>query len=60
MNLADPGGSHFLRVNLSLVVADEEQAKVFEESPVTKMKVRSVILELLALQTAEQLITPCG
>ena len=60
VNLADPGGTHFLRVNLSLVVVDEEQAKVFEESPVTKMKVRSVILELLALQTADQLITPAG
>jgi flagellar FliL protein len=60
VNLADPGGSSFLRVNLSLVVADEEQAKVFEESPVVKMKVRSQILELLALQHADQLITPTG
>lgn len=60
VNLADPGGSSFLRVNLSLVVADEEQAKVFEESPVVKMKVRSQILELLALQHAEELITPTG
>ena len=60
VNLADPGGSHFLRVNLSLIVGDEKQAKVFEESPVTKMKARSVILELLALQTADKLITPSG
>ena len=28
VNLADPGGSRFLRVNLSLVVKDEEQAKL--------------------------------
>ena len=60
VNLADPGGSHFLRVNLSLVVEDEEQALVFEESPVTKMKVRSAVLELLALQAADTLITPAG
>jgi flagellar FliL protein len=60
VNLADPGGANFLRVNLSLVVKDEEQAKVFEESPVTKMQVRSAVLELLALQTADTLITPAG
>jgi len=60
VNLADPGGSRFLRVNLSLVVKDEEQEKLFEESPVTKMKVRSAVLELLALQTADTLITPAG
>ena len=60
VNLADLGGSHFLRVKLSLVVKDEEQAKLFEESPVTKMKVRSAVLELLALQTADKLITPAG
>lgn len=60
VNLADPGGGRFLRVNLSLVVKDEEQAKVLEESPVTKMKMRSAILELLALQTADRLITPAG
>jgi flagellar protein FliL len=60
VNLADPGGSTFLRVSLSLVVRDEEQAKLFEESPITKKKVRSAVLELLALQTADMLITPAG
>jgi len=60
VNLADPGGSRFLRVNLSLVVKDEEQAKLLEENPITKMKVRSAVLELLALQTADTLITPAG
>ncbi len=60
VNLADPGGSRFLRVNLSLVVQDEEQAKLFEEEPVIKMKVRSALLELLAPQTADTLITPEG
>lgn len=60
VNLADPGGSNFLRVNLSLVVENEEQALVFEESVVTKMTVRSAVLELLALQSADRLITPEG
>jgi len=60
VNLADLGGSTFLRVNLSLVVEDEAQATLFEESPVTKMKVRSALLELLALQSANTLVTPAG
>jgi flagellar protein FliL len=60
VNLADLGGTRFLRVNLSLVVKDEEEAKLFEEAPVNKIKVRSVVLELLALQTADQLVTPAG
>ena len=60
VNLADPGGTRFLRVSLSLVVAEEEQAKELEENVVTKMKVRSAGLELLALQSAERLITPEG
>lgn len=60
VNLADPGGSRFLRVNLSLVIQDEEHAKEIEENAVAKMKIRSSILELLALQTADRLITPEG
>jgi flagellar FliL protein len=60
VNLADQGGTRFLRVNLSLVVAEEEQAKELEENAVIKMKVRSAVLELLALQMADRLITPDG
>jgi flagellar FliL protein len=59
VNLADPGGSRFLRVNLSLVVA-EEHALEFEENPTVMARVRSAILELLAQQTADPLITPDG
>ena len=59
VNLADPGGSRFLRVNLSLVV-DEEHALEFEENPTVMARVRSAILELLAQQTADPLITPDG
>lgn len=59
VNLADPGGSRFLRVNLSLIV-DEEHALEFEESPTVMARVRSAVLELLAQQTADPLITPEG
>jgi flagellar FliL protein len=59
VNLADSGGSRFLRVSLSLVVDDEESAEALED-PVTKTRVRSAILELLAQQSAPPLITPDG
>jgi flagellar protein FliL len=58
VNLADEGGSRFLRVSLSLVTA-EESVEALDE-PVTKTRVRSAILELLAQQTADTLITPEG
>jgi flagellar protein FliL len=60
VNLADQGAARFLRCNLSLVVADEELAKELEEKPVELARVRSAILELLAEQHAEQLVTPEG
>jgi flagellar FliL protein len=61
VNLADPGGARYLRVTLSLLIeGGEEHAKELEEDAVTKMKIRSVILELLALQTADKLTTPDG
>jgi flagellar protein FliL len=59
VNLADPGGTRFLRVNLSLIV-DEEHALEFEENPTVMARVRSAVLELLAQQTADPLITPDG
>ena len=60
VNLADPAGSRFLRVTLALVVQDEEHAKEVEESAVEKARIRSAILELLALQHADALVTPEG
>lgn len=58
VNLAEAG--RFLRCNLSLVVADEVLAKELEEKPVEVARVRSAILELLAEQHAEELVTPEG
>jgi flagellar FliL protein len=59
VNLADPGSTRFLRITLSLVV-DEEHAKELTENEVDRMKLRSGILELLALQTSDTLVTPQG
>ena len=60
VNLADGGGSRFLRLTLKLVVPGEETAKELEEDDVTRSRVRSAMLELLTQQTAESLITPEG
>ena len=60
VNLADPSGTRFLRVTLSLVVADEALAKEFEEEKVVHMRVRSAILELLAQKESAELVTPEG
>lgn len=60
VNLADPGGTRFLRVTLSLIVEDEAHALELGENELVKMRVRSAILELLAQQTADRLVTPEG
>jgi len=60
VNLADPGGSRFLRVTLSLIVEDEAHALELGENELVKMRVRSAILELLAQQMADRLVTPDG
>jgi flagellar FliL protein len=60
VNLADEGGSRFLRVTLSLVVEGEEHAKEIEESDVIRARLRSAILERLTLQKADHLVTPDG
>ena len=60
VNLADPGGSRYLRVTLGIVVEGEEHAKELAEDDVTRMRLRSSILEMLAEQTAEQLTTVGG
>jgi flagellar FliL protein len=59
VNLADTTSTRFLRITLSLVV-DEEHAKEIAEKEVERMKLRSAVLELLALQTSDTLVTPQG
>jgi len=60
VNLADTGATRFIRVTLSLVLQDEAQAKELEEHAIEKARVRSAILELLAEQHADKLVTPEG
>lgn len=60
VNLADPGGAHFLRLSLKLVVDGQEKAKEIAENEVAKSRVRSAVLEFLTLQTADHLVTPEG
>jgi flagellar FliL protein len=60
VNLADTGGQRFLRINVQLIVADEEQAKKIQESAVQLMRLRSAILERLTAQTSDQIVTPEG
>jgi len=60
VNLSDPGGARFLRVTLGLVVNGEAEAKEFAEDAVSRMRVRSAIIEMLSQQTAAQLTTPEG
>lgn len=60
VNLADATGSRFLRVTLSLVVADKAIAHEVEEDEVVVLRVRSAILELLAQKQASELVTPDG
>jgi flagellar protein FliL len=59
-NLADEGGTRFLRASLKLVVAGAEVAKEVEENAVERAQLQSAILEILTVHTAEQLVTPDG
>ena len=60
VNLADEGGTRFLKATIALVVEDETVAKELEEAAVVKSRVRSDILELLTEQQAAALVTPEG
>ena len=59
-NLADEGGTRFLRASLKLVVAGAETAKEVEENAVERAQLQSAILETLTVQTADALVTPEG
>jgi flagellar FliL protein len=60
VNLADPGGRRFLRINVRLVVPEEEEAKHIEENKVIQTRLRAAILELLAEQTSDHISTTEG
>lgn len=60
VNLADTSGSRFLRTTVQLIVKDEAEAEHIKKSPAALMQTRGAILELLTVQTAENLVTPDG
>jgi flagellar FliL protein len=60
VNLADPSGSRFLRTTVQLIVTSELEAEHVKKTPVVMMEARGAILELLAVQTSEALVTPGG
>ncbi|MGE3276352.1 MAG: flagellar basal body-associated protein FliL [Vicinamibacterales bacterium] len=58
VNLADPG--RYLRTTVKLVVKSEARATEIGESEVAMMRLRSALLELLAEQHADTLVTAEG
>jgi flagellar FliL protein len=60
VNLADEGGGRFLRATVQLVVPDAEAAKEITENAVQMVRLRSNLLELLAEQTSDTLVTAEG
>src|SRR5688500_6616359 len=60
VNLADAGGTRFLRLTLKLVVQSVEHAKELSEDEVSRSRVRSTMIELLTQQAGERLVTPEG
>ncbi len=59
VNLTDGGGSRFLRLTVRLLV-DAEAAEHLQKNEVTMVRTRSAILELLAEQSSDQLVTAAG
>ncbi|MGE0394805.1 MAG: flagellar basal body-associated protein FliL [Vicinamibacterales bacterium] len=59
VNLADQDATRFLRLTLKLLIPEEHAVEV-EENEVAKARVRSAVLEFLAEQTADALVTPDG
>lgn len=61
VNLADAGGTRYLRLGLSLVIdGDEHEAKELEENRVKLLRIRSAVLDLLGQQLADHVVTPEG
>ena len=60
VNLADAGGSRFLRVSVRLVLDSLEGAEKVQKNDVALVRVRSAVLELLTQQTADALVTAEG
>lgn len=60
VNLADHGGSRFLRISVRLVVESVAQAEHLQKGNVAMTRARSAILDLLTQQMADHLVTATG
>jgi flagellar protein FliL len=60
VNLADKDAQRFVRVKLGLVVEARKDGEEISKEEVVKARLRSAILEVLAQQTADRLVTPEG
>ena len=60
VNLADPGGRRFLRINVRLLVPELEEAEHIQKNEVAMMRIRAAVIELLTEQTAEQMVAAEG
>jgi flagellar protein FliL len=60
VNLADADAPRFLRVTLRLVIAGKAAATELSEDEMSRVRLRSAILELLTEQTSNVLVTPEG
>jgi len=60
VNLADKEASRFVRVTMRLAITEKGGAAHVEENAVLPARLRSAILELLAVQTADRLTSPEG
>jgi flagellar FliL protein len=60
VNLSDKDASRFLRATVHLVIDEGAEAEEIKENALKVMRIRSTILELLTLQTSEQVTTPEG
>lgn len=60
VNLADRQAQRFARVTVRLVVDTKEDAAAIAADPVRQARLRSAVLEILALQTADQMVTADG
>lgn len=59
VNLADGGGSRFLRLNVRLVLP-AEAAEHLSKNEVALARARSAILEVLSEQSSDRLVTAAG
>jgi flagellar protein FliL len=60
VNLADANAARYLRVTLRLVVPEAKEAEEIAKNEVMRTRLRAAVLDLLATQTAEPLLTPEG